>query len=180
MMTLTGLKGMEQRMDAGTLKSLSGYDAWANERIFRCCDQLSQDQFTRDADIPWGSIRDQLVHQFLIQQRWLSWIDGSLSGEDAYSLEADPNDYPGVAEVEKMWERVDVQTHQFLQRATRADLDREFHADLPDGKFSLTAGQVLLHVMQHSMQHRTEVAMELTRCGASPGDIDYIFFLLSE
>jgi uncharacterized damage-inducible protein DinB len=38
--------------------------------------------------------------------------------------------------------------------------------------------QTLTQVMLHGVQHRTEAAMLLTRAGCSPGNMDYILWLL--
>jgi uncharacterized damage-inducible protein DinB len=165
-------------MEKEMIRSLLGYDSWANERVLACCDQLTQDQFLQEDVTPWGSIRSQFVHQFLIQRRWLSWADGSLSGEHAYALEADPADYPDLASIRQMWQVNDVQANDFAKRATSADLVRELRIEFPGFSMALPAWQALVHTCNHSMQHRTEVTVALTRFGASPGDVDYIFFAL--
>lgn len=165
-------------METGMIRSLLAYDSWATERVLTCCDQLSNAQFIQDDVTPWGSIRNQFVHQLLIQRRWVSWVDGSLSGEDAYSLEDDPIEYPDVEAVRRMWHQVDVQTNDFVSRATETDLERELRVESAEFSLLLPAWQALVHIAQHSMQHRTEITVALTQFGASPGDIDYLFFAL--
>lgn len=39
--------------------------------------------------------------------------------------------------------------------------------------------QLLVHLVNHSTQHRSEAAVLLTRYGRSPGDLDFIVFLRS-
>ena len=51
-------------------------------------------------------------------------------------------------------------------------------ADLKGVTHSLPLGQMLLHVVNHGTQHRSEVAMLLTELGHSPGDLDFHLFLL--
>lgn len=165
-------------MDAEALHAIHGYDAWATERILGCCDQLTTEQFAGHADVPWGSIRNQLVHQFVVHKRWLCWADGSLSGEDAYALQADPLDYPDIGSVREMWSQVSQQNEAFLGRLTPDTLQRMLRVEQPGYEFALSVGDVMLHVAHHSMQHRTETAMALTRLDASPGDIDYLFYAL--
>jgi uncharacterized damage-inducible protein DinB len=39
--------------------------------------------------------------------------------------------------------------------------------------------QILVHILYHSAQHRSEMAEMLTRYGQSPGDLDFVFYLNS-
>ncbi len=167
-------------MDVTTIRSMHDYDRWATGRILDCCSQIAPEEFTAETDLPWGSIRNQLVHQFIVHRRWLSWADGSLSGDQAYQLVADPEDYPDLQAVCSMWESVREQDAAFMQRLTSADLERVLKPESPDAGFSIPVWQVLTHIAHHSMQHRTETAMALTNIGVSPGDIDYIFFALEQ
>jgi uncharacterized damage-inducible protein DinB len=165
-------------MTVHVIGSTHGYNAWANRRILDCCDRIGADQLTQDDDSPWGSIRNQLIHQFIVHQRWLSWADGSLSGEEAYALQADPEDYPDADSIRSMWESVEKQTQRYLDRLTEDELNRELRVEYPGAEFAISTGEVMLHIAHHSMQHRTETSMALTRLGASPGDVDYLFYAL--
>lgn len=159
------------------IRNMHGYNEWATERILCCCDQLSPDEFCAEADVPWGSVRNQLVHMFIVHKRWLSWADGSLGGEEAYALQADPQDYPGTGSVRAMWSELNEQNQTFLRRLTPADLERVLQAG---DEFAVRVDQLLVHIAYHSMQHRTEVAMALTAAGHSPGDVDYLFYAIQK
>jgi uncharacterized damage-inducible protein DinB len=166
-------------MNLEMIRAIQRYNYWATEHMLTCSDQISTEEFVRDDDTPWGSIRNQLVHQFIVHRRWLSWMDGSLSGEEAYALRVDPADYPDLASVREMWESLREQDERFLQSLDESTLKRALNVEMPGSEFSIPVWQVMLHVAHHSMQHRTESAMSLTRLGASPGDIDYLFFALT-
>jgi uncharacterized damage-inducible protein DinB len=45
------------------LRSLSAYDTWANGRILDTAALLTPDQFTREDDSSFGSVRNTLSHQ---------------------------------------------------------------------------------------------------------------------
>lgn len=65
-----------------------------------------------------------------------------------------------------------------MNQLTPEDLDRTLAVEIPGSEFTIPVWQMLVHIAHHSMQHRTETAMALTRFGASPGDIDDIFFAI--
>jgi uncharacterized damage-inducible protein DinB len=168
----------EESMNLTMICAIYGYNAWATRRILDCCDQLSADQLKQEDDTPWGSIRNQLVHQFIVHRRWLSWADGSLSGEEAYALQADPADFPDADSIRMMWDSLEQQTQRYLDRLTEDELNRELRVEYPGAEFAISVGEMMLHIAHHSMQHRTETSMALTRLGVSPGDIDYLFYVL--
>jgi uncharacterized damage-inducible protein DinB len=67
---------------------------------------------------------------------------------------------------------------RFLSGLSDDDLDRTIHYTSTRGKpFENTLWHILLHVANHSTQHRSEAAILLTEWGRSPGDLDLIFFL---
>jgi uncharacterized damage-inducible protein DinB len=167
-------------MNLEMIRATHGYNDWATEHVLKCCEQISAEEFVREDDTPWGSIRNQLVHQFIVHRRWLSWIDGSLSGEEAYALRADPLDYPDLASVRQMWDALREQNRRFLHSADKSALGRILSVEVPRSEFALPVWQIMLHIAHHSMQHRTETAMSLTHLGASPGDIDYIFYAIDQ
>jgi uncharacterized damage-inducible protein DinB len=163
-----------------SIRAMFGYNKWATERVLQCCEQLTPAQFTQKDDTPWGSIRNQLVHQFGVHRSWLSWADGSMSAEEAYALRADPDDYPDVSAVRAFWTELSRQNDAFMDRLTPDVLALELRADGPGYQFAIGVSQLMLHIAHHSMQHRTETAMSLTQQGASPGDIDYLHYALEQ
>lgn len=167
-------------MDTNTIRDLHGYDGWATNRVLECAAALSTGQFVATDDTPWGSIRNQFVHQLIVHRRWLSWADGTMSGEEAYRLSVEMEDYPDIASVRAMWVDVRDQTRPFLERMTMDDLERDLTVDTPGYEFSIPVGQVMIHIALHSMQHRTETTVALTRLGQSPGDLDYLFYMLEQ
>jgi uncharacterized damage-inducible protein DinB len=59
-----------------------------------------------------------------------------------------------------------------------ADLTQTIRYTTTSGKpYQNTLWHLLLQVLNHSTQHRSEAAMLLTEWGRSPGDLDLILFL---
>jgi uncharacterized damage-inducible protein DinB len=167
-------------MTLEVIRSFHHYNEWAMERVLEQAEQISGPDFVAEDDTPWGSIRNQLVHLVNVHWSWLSWCDGSMSGEEAYALTLDFDDYQTLDRVRVKWEEVRGQTNAFLERATTDDMQRVLASEGDGYSFSLPTWQVMLHIANHSMQHRTEIAMSLTKLGRSPGNVDYIFFALEQ
>ena len=67
-----------------------------------------------------------------------------------------------------------------LAEANDDDLTRTITLKRPDGsERSPSQWQILVHILYHSAQHRSEMAEMLTRFGQSPGDLDFIFYVNS-
>ena len=61
------------------------------------------------------------------------------------------------------------------------DLERQItysSAMLPGRVFQLPLWQLMLHLVNHGTQHRSEIAMRLTQLGYSPGELSMSFFFL--
>jgi uncharacterized damage-inducible protein DinB len=168
-------------MSIETVRSLHGYNEWAMERVLDCAEALSDDQFVAGDDTPWGSIRNQFVHLIVVHWRWLCWADGSMSGDEAYELRLDPANFPDVSSVRAKWIEVRDQNRRYLECTDEEELRRVLSAEQNgDEPFSISVRDLLIHIANHSMQHRTEATMSLTRFGQSPGDLDYLFYALEQ
>ncbi len=125
-------------------------------------------------------MRDTLLHLITAQRGWLSWWDGSLSMDEAYSLAltVDPTNFPEVPALRLAWEALEQQTRAFVDGLSDADAERVYGGTLPNGaEFRLPLWQMMLHVANHGTQHRSEVAALLTGFGQSPGDLDLLVYL---
>jgi len=155
------------------LRLLYGYNAWANNRILDAAAPLTPEQLGTPGIASFGSIHDTLVHTMSAQWNWLErW-----RGHEARLL-ANPADYPDLAAIRARWATVEGETQTFV-----ASLDGEMPARIVTwtnsrGQISSKPlWQLMLHVVNHGTQHRSEVAAMLTQFGHSPGWMDLTVFL---
>ncbi len=139
---------------------LLGFNEWANLRILAAVEKLKPDQYSE--------LVDQFAHMLGTQRWWhLKWTDGE------YGQHAIP---ATISEANAMFAR----SHDDL---------REFGASLTEetlahsegwwgGDQELSVGELIVQVVNHGTQHRSEIAISLTEWGCSPGDLDYLFFRL--
>jgi uncharacterized damage-inducible protein DinB len=106
-----------------------------------------------------------LVHQLGAAQRWRIAFETQGEGQGPHP-EDEP--LPTVQELRDRWKDEWAATDAWLATVTDKLGDYAF-----DG---IPVWQMLVHVINHGTQHRSEAAALLTAEGRSPGEIDMIFY----
>ncbi len=157
------------------LRLLYGYNAWANTRILDAAAPLTAAQLGEPGIASFGSIHATLAHTMSAQWNWLErW-----RGHEARFLAA-AADYPDFVAIRTRFATIEAETQAFV-----ASLDDDAPARVVTwtnsrGKTSSRPlWQLMLHVVNHGTQHRSEIAAMLTQFGHSPGDLDFTVFLNS-
>ncbi len=150
-------------MDVDAIRWLFGYDRWATRRIIDVLDGMDASVWTRPnavADRGLGSI---LVHHLGASQRWRAGLQ-SQGRDEGPSPEREP--LPSVDDLRARWEAEWAAVDAWLPQLTE-----EFVGYAFDG---VPVWQMLVHVVNHGTQHRSEAAALLTAEGRSPGELDMI------
>ena len=156
------------------LSTMYAYNDWANARILDTAARLDPDQYRADHGASFGSVHDTLVHIMGAQWLWLSRWQGTspraLPSPDAFA------DLPAVR---RRWAEIDADTRAFVAGLTRPEqLDRVVEYVNTEGqRWAYPLWQQMVHQVNHGTQHRSEVAMILTRCGHSPGWLDFLYYM---
>jgi uncharacterized damage-inducible protein DinB len=155
---------------AALLTTLVEHNEWADNKILDAADPLSDDELGRKHGVAGTSIRRTLIHTVGTQLWWLSNWTGEPMRQYARERSAMREGY-GDAHAG---------LRAFLQAKTPDDWARPITWSFPGGEpVSLPLYQTLMQVLEHSVQHRAEIAALLTELGRSPGDLDYIQFQLA-
>jgi uncharacterized damage-inducible protein DinB len=152
------------------------YQRESNEHILEVASRLDSPQLTSEIVEGQPSIRDTFVHMFGAVQAHNSWWIGSMSGEAAFSIEIVPELYRNVSELRNLWSSVDAEVQSFVDPLESDDqLERVYTRDTPQGETrKRVLWEMMLHVINHGTQHRSEVAMMLTKLDHSPGDMEIL------
>jgi uncharacterized damage-inducible protein DinB len=150
------------------------YSDWASSRVLAKASLVSAEQYTAPFPVSHGSLRGTLVHQLGAEMVWRVRCQEGISpdrlpGED---------ELPTLEALTRRWEAENVAMRSFLNSITDQDLLGPIEYRTTKGKpFSQPLWQILVHLLNHATQHRSEAAAALTAFGHSPGDLDLILFL---
>lgn len=152
---------------------LFDYGYWANRLVLKTAEQLTTEQFDTPV-FAIGSVHTTLVHQLSADWIWRSRFQLGVSPTSWLTVE----ELPTLEAIHSRWQSEEAQMRAWLAGLTDEDLARAFHYKMLNG--TPTGGQLghlLLHVVNHGTQHRSEVAAMLTQLGHSPGNLDILFYL---
>ncbi len=154
-------------LHAKDIEVLFDYSYAATRIILNAAEHLTVEQWLAKPPLDGAnSLQHILVHMLDCEQGWRANLR---AGRRDASPELELADYPTVAALADAW-RADEQ----VMRAWLSTLDD----DIVNGAAynALQLWQCLVHVVNHSTQHRSEAAMILTHFGHSPGDLDFTFY----
>ena len=149
---------------------LIDYNQDANERVLERAFSLDDAALEAGSESSGGSIGGCLRHMLTAQIVWLS----RLTGEPP--LRFDPSSRDALR---KAFE----QSHKALREFSRSLVDADWrrvidYADTKGAAHSLPLGILISHVVNHGTLHRGEAGMLLAARGESPGDLDFVLFVL--
>jgi len=150
-------------MRADDIRFLFAYDRWATRRILAALNGLDPAVWTKANVIDERGLGSILVHHLGASQRWRVSFQTQGDG-DGPRPEDEP--LPTIDQLrarwDEEWEAVD---------AWMPTVSDEFVEIIFEG---VPIWQMLIHVVNHGTQHRSEAAALLTADGHSPGDLDVI------
>jgi uncharacterized damage-inducible protein DinB len=152
-------------MRADEIRFLFGYDRWATQRVLDALDDVDPAVWGRTGVVGERGLGSILVHHLGSSQRWRDLFEGR-STDESLKLELQP--LPRVDELRARWEAEWASVETWLETLTDGDI-----AKLDEG---VPVWQLMVHVVNHGTQHRSEAAALLTAEGRSPGELDLMDF----
>lgn len=154
------------------IKLYYGYNRWANARILDAAEKLSPEQLNQANDLGWGSLLGGLKHILGAETGWFRFLFDLDSS--AFSKRDEIQD---IASLREYWQGANVSLARCLDGLKAADMNGIHTSVFDEREYHWVLWQVLIHVVNHGTQHRSECAALLTGFGHSPGDMDFAQFL---
>ena len=156
-------------MSAEYFRTIFGHTFWAWNRVLDQVAQVSQDDYVAKPLRDYGSMRATAVHALAASMRYLSiWTNESVGTRPEEATVST------VADLRKVWAEHETAMAAFLAGLTDADCERSItQVSARTGEKSTSPLWLLMaQAINHHAQHRSEIALEVTQLGHSPGDLD--------
>lgn len=161
-------------MNTNNILTLFNYNYWANGKILGTAETLDEAQFIAPANTSHKSLRGTLIH--ILGTEWM-WRMRCQEGISPAAMITEIN-FPTLNAIRLGWQTEEQAMRNYLSRLEDIDLSRKISYFTTRGtKYETPLWQILVHVVNHGTQFRSEAAMLLTESGHSPGDLDFILYL---
>lgn len=160
-------------MNKQDIRLLYKYNQWANARILNAAAHVTDEQFLAPGSFPHGALRGTLVHALFAEWIWRQRWEGT-----SPTAKLNPQDFPTFESLRLRWADEEKLLMSFVENVTDKRLNSLFFYTTTSGEpHERILWQVMVHLVNHGTQHRSEAAALLTDFGHSPGDLDLVYFL---
>ena len=168
-------------MKIDEIKLLYDYNDWADARILAACARVSPEQYAAPTSYGHGGLRATMVHILdnIWQQRITlqGYYQEPLADEAAYdATELHEDAFPTLAALQERWTMEQQEMRAYLDSLTEEKLNSTIRYVIPGVVRKRVVWHILMEVIIHATQHRSEAAALLTGYGQSPGDFDFLPF----
>src|SRR5947208_4354668 len=155
-------------MTAEYFRTMFGYTSWAWRRVLDQVAQVSQDEYIASPFRSYPSMRATLVHALAAEMRYLLVWKG-----EPFVDRPDEITLPTIVELREAWAGQEKAREAFLAKLTDQDCTRVITQLNRNNEETKTPLWVLMtQAVTHHMQHRSEIALQVSQLGHSPGDLD--------
>jgi uncharacterized damage-inducible protein DinB len=157
-------------MTQDEIRSLFGYNAWANQRVLQACAALTPAQFTEPAAGSFASVERTLHHIMGVEWLYIERLHGR------HPTELLPGEkFDTLAAMSARWQQIKKGLDDYIRGPEPGDLERIVEYKNMQGKpFRYNLRTLLQHVVNHSTYHRGQVTTQLRVLGAKPLSTDLL------
>ena len=149
---------------------LLDYVRWGNDTVIAGARMLPQDALHAPVRVAWLSPLGILTHMLAAERVWLARWRG-------HSPDATPptNNITSLDELVAAWKPVDAGLRAFIA-AHPADHPVSY-TTLRGEPFTQPLWQLVMHVVNHNTEHRSQVALVLAQHAIDSGNLDLVYYL---
>jgi uncharacterized damage-inducible protein DinB len=169
-------------MKIDEIRLLMDYNDWCDARILAACARVTPQQYAAPGSYSRGGLRTTMVHILdnLWQQRITlqGYYEKPLADEAAYdATELHEDALPTLAMLHERWAVERREMRLYLDGLTEESLNGAIRYVIPGAKRERIVWHILVDLILHAAQHRSEAAALLTAFGHPPGEFDFIEFI---
>jgi uncharacterized damage-inducible protein DinB len=158
----------------GDARTLTRYNAWANELIFGAVAALLDGEATKPRQNVFKNMVHTLNHNYVIDRIFQAHLEGRSHGYTARNTES----HPPLAELWRAQKDLDQWYVAAYDAMPDARLDEKLSFTfVGGGDGAMTRGEILQHLVNHTSYHRGFVAQMLYDASVRPPTTDLTVFL---
>ena len=151
------------------LSMLARYNRLANERLYRVCAELSQEEYRRHRDGSFGSIYGLLNHVLLGDRIWMNRFEGEVSTTPPL----DTILFENFAHLRSARVDEDARIERFFAGIEAHFLSTPLRYRNSQGKDCVDLAEMaVLHFFNHQTHHRGQVHVMISQTGVRPPSLD--------
>jgi uncharacterized damage-inducible protein DinB len=158
-------------MPAFDFKTYVEYNNWANQRLLATAAQLPSDALMTDPSLSHGTAFETLRHMLDVEWSWRL----ACEGQNPPGLVWDVIPLSDFQSLVQAWEIEGQHLLQYVSLLPDEGFERELTPGWMEKPFKV--GHMIIHLVNHATNHRSELGWFFTRCGHSPGDLEFINYL---
>ena len=157
-----------------TARTLTRYNQWANKLVFEAAFKLPEEEVTKVRPTLFKNIVHSLNHNYVIDRIFQAHLEGREHGYTARNTA----EWPPLEELWRAQQEVDAWYVRWSDALDEVDLDRRVDFKfVGGGEGSMTRGEIILHIVNHTSYHRGFVADLFHQIPARPPTTDLTVFL---
>jgi uncharacterized damage-inducible protein DinB len=154
--------------------ALVEFNAWANRKVLAKAAHLPTRTLHATTNLSYPSPIATLIH--ILDTQWY-WREGAQHGR-LPSETLRPSTFPTLGSLRRRWHEEDRLFAAFVKTRTAHQLNGTVTYTWPRARpRRRPLWQIVVHIVNHATQHRSEVALFLTSRTLSPGNIDFLDFI---
>lgn len=162
-------------MTISHIRELFDYNRWANALLFDVVGVLSDGDLDRAFEIGPGTIRKTIQHSYGAERIWYERIEGP-----GYSNSRAWDEIHSADDLRDESELLHIARDAWLASLSDANLLRTFTYTLRSGEECTSVlGDILIHVADHAIHHRAQLANMTRHVGEPFTNSDYLHFRLA-
>lgn len=147
------------------------YNNWANGQILDTAAKLSDEQL-HSGTLSHGSAFLTLQHMLNAEWVWRQACIGTPYNDELWRIEP----FADLPSLRAYWEAEGQRLLEFVLSLSEADLERKMKPNWTDELLEIK--YILLHIVNHASNHRSELGWYFTACGYSPGEPEFADYML--
>jgi uncharacterized damage-inducible protein DinB len=151
------------------IEELLSYNEIVRHRYFESFTKLSWDDFTKNREASFNSIRNIFVHTLGAIDYWLD-----LLRKENLRSKRKFDEYRNFDEVRTYMEHVEKRMHDYLHSLSSKGLNKTYTITGEDHKATkITAEDILIHVFEEEVHHRGELIALLWQMNIDPPPMEW-------